>query len=547
MHQDNMKIDLRLGDCLEVLKTIPDNSIDAVITDPPYGLSFMGKKWDYDVPSVEIWTECLRVLKPGGHLLSFAGSRTYHRMAVRIEDAGFEIRDQIMYIYGSGFPKSHNIGKALDKIIDEKERTEQNTEHDLRCVPNSNLQETELTNQEQGNTLLHSLSEQSISSSEYSTNNVWGQEPILEGRNNLQETEGQLQGSKIHQMSERIYGNGEERWIHNGTSVSDGTTSQQITNENGGSPSYRPQPIKQSNTKSNVVSEQLTTQEIREIRERFDGYGTALKPAHEPIVMARKPLSEKSIAENVLKHGTGGINIDGSRIGTDDKITINRHSGYNSNSLVESTKGKWKGEQEYNEQGRFPANIIFDEEAGQLLDEQSGNRKGFNGGGGPTRFANAKGGEKLDTYNYYKDKGGASRFFYCPKASKKDRNEGLDNFTPKTDRQKGHGIDRICGICGVSMLKPQDCNCEEPDWITPPKLNHHPTVKPTDLMRYLINLITPPNGTILDPFMGSGRTGKAAVRCGVNFIGIEKEQEYMDIAKARIEHERNKPVQTKLL
>jgi site-specific DNA-methyltransferase (adenine-specific) len=185
------------------------------------------------------------------------------------------------------------------------------------------------------------------------------------------------------------------------------------------------------------------------------------------------------------------------------------------------------------------------------LDEQSGIRKsgGLNGTYNNTIMKNEPGvrnGKPI----YLKttaSEGGASRFFYCPKAAKKDRNEGLDNFTPKTDRQKGHGLDRICGICGTSMLKPQDCNCEEPDWITPPKLNHHPTVKPTDLMRYLINLITPPNGTILDPFMGSGSTGKAAVRCGVNFIGIEKEQEYMDIAKARIEHEKNKPIQQKLL
>jgi DNA modification methylase len=303
-----MNIELKLGDCLDVLRTIPDNSIDSVVTDPPYGLEFMGKKWDYDVPSVEIWTECLRVLKSGGHLLSFAGSRTYHRMAVRIEDAGFEIRDQIMWVYGSGFPKSHS----------------------------------------------------------------------------------------------------------------------------------------------------------------------SLKPAHEPIVMARKPLSEKSIAENVLKHGTGGINIDGSRI---DYQNDNDRSGW----FKSGSKGSegFAGErnfamrahsaeeiQERCGQGRFPANIIFDEDAGKLLGE-------------------------------------ASRFFYCPKTSKKDRNEG-----------------------DVS--------------------NGHPTVKPTDLMRYLINLITPPNGTVLDPFMGSGSTGKAAVRAGFNFIGIEREQEYMDIAKARIEHENNKPIQKEL-
>ena len=361
-----MTIDLRLGDCLEVLKTIPDNSVDAVITDPPYGLSFMGKKWDYDVPSVEVWTECFRVLKPGGHLLSFAGSRTYHRMAVRIEDAGFEIRDQIMWVYGSGFPKSHNIGKAIDKM---------DIEHD------------------------------------------------------------------------------------------------------------------------------------------YDGYGTALKPAHEPIVMARKPLSEKSIAENVMKHGTGGINIDGSRIEMKDKENINfdRPRVREKKDWVYDLGMKWEDPniKEYNEQGRFPANIIFDEEAGQLLDEQSGvkqSSKRTSKYNKDTEHTNTYTPAKSDYRddNTYADKGGASRFFYCPKAAKKDRSEGIE------------------------------------------LINNHPTVKPTDLMRYLINLITPQNGTILDPFMGSGSTGKAAVRCGVNFIGIEKEQEYMDIASARIEHERNKPTQTKL-
>jgi site-specific DNA-methyltransferase (adenine-specific) len=353
-----MNIDLRLGDCLEVLKTISDNSIDSVVTDPPYGLSFMGKKWDYDVPSVEVWNECLRVLKPGGHLLSFAGSRTYHRMAVRIEDAGFEIRDQIMWVYGSGFPKSHNIGKAIDKI------------------------------------------------------------------------------------------EGNSEW---------------------------------------------------------EGWGTALKPAHEPIVMARKPLSEKSIAENVLKHGTGGINIDGSRIELEDKQS---------------------------DLGRFPANIIFDEEAGQLLDEQSGDIKGGKNmppfQGKPKNSINFTSGVKEINRIGYNDKGGASRFFYCPKTSKKDRNEGLVVEKEKNKRPIGVAFNN------------------EDHLFQQGNGNNHPTVKPTDLMRYLINLITPPNGTILDPFMGSGSTGKAAVRAGFNFIGVEKEQEYMDIANARIEHEKNKPVQKEL-
>jgi len=415
-----MNIDLRLGDCLEVLKTIPDNSIDAVITDPPYGLGFMNKEWDSpeklrqltqreqersaerkaegksptDAPfskSVppglaikgakegkwfqewcELWAvECLRILKPGGHILSFSAPRTYHRMATAFEDAGFEIRDQLMWVFGSGFPKSHNIGKAIQK-----------QSGDVKVIG---------TKQGAGTT-----------GKSYISNN----EEYVDG---------------VKGVFKKEYDEIE------------------ITNE-------------------------------------WEGWGTALKPAHEPIVMARKPLSEKSIAENVLKHGTGGINIDGSRIEFEDTQNpatnpkYRLEAGYKLGEKGKASNGSVSfssSNNETNVSGRFPANIIFDEEAGQLLDEQS-------------------------------DK--ASRFFYCPKASKKDREEN----------------------------------------------NNHPTVKPTDLMRYLINLITPPNGTILDPFMGSGSTGKAAMRCGVNFIGIEKEQEYMAIASARIEHEKNKPIQTKL-
>ena len=434
-----MTIDLRLGDCLEVLKTIPDNSIDSIVTDPPYGLSFMGKKWDYDVPSVEVWTECLRVLKPGGHLLSFAGSRTYHRMAVRIEDAGFEIRDQIMWVYGSGFPKSHNIGKAIDKI-------EGNEREVVGDKPYRSKD----------------IAKQKTSGGDYRKHNTI----------QLQETKG----------------NGD-----------------------------------------------------------WEGWGTALKPAHEPIVMARKPLSEKSIAENVLKHGTGGINIDGSRItiGEGDKTS----AGHRTCNIFETEKisgGNGSPDYETHEGGRFPANIIFDEEAGQLLDEQSGIGKGQKNPKvqkgskryGENQFTNGgmmvKDGWVSSTYD---DKGGASRFFYCPKAAKKDRNEGLDDFELKEPQalqfaKDGSFKENKTSKSGIQQRLP--------------RANNHPTVKPTDLMRYLINLITPPNGTILDPFMGSGSTGKAAVRCGLNFIGIEREQEYMDISQARIEHERNKPVQTKL-
>ena len=444
---NNMKIDLRLGDCLEVLKTIPDNSIDAIITDPPYGIGFMNKEWDSPQkhqelierekirseerfeegkspvkggfskgvqPGLpiggakegkwfqdwcELWArECFRILKPGGHALSFSAPRTYHRMATAFEDSGFQIRDQIMWVFGSGFPKSHNIGKAIDKIE--------------------------------------------------------GNEREVLGK------------SENHRTSSALLELG----------FQDGREEHIITKGNGD----------------------------------WEGWGTALKPAHEPIVMARKPLSEKSIAENVLKHGTGGINIDGSRIEMKDKENINfdRPRVREKKDWVYDLGMTWEDPniKEYNESGRFPANIIFDEEAGQLLDEQS-------------------------------DK--ASRFFYCPKAAKKDRNEGLDDFEEKIKSGAEFRPNHM-----EKALEGEDGN---PFGRWGKIKNNHPTVKPTDLMRYLINLITPPNGTILDPFMGSGSTGKAAVRCGVNFIGIEKEQEYMDIAKARIEHEKNKPVQGKLL
>jgi site-specific DNA-methyltransferase (adenine-specific) len=489
-----MKIDLRLGDCLEVLKTIPDNSIDSVVTDPPYGLGFMNKEWDSpeklrqltqresdrsaerkaegksptDAPfskSVppglaikgskegkwfqewcELWAvECLRILKPGGHILSFSAPRTYHRMATAFEDAGFEIRDQLMWVFGSGFPKSHNIGKAIDKI-------EGNDREVVGHNPNHRNTESDVI-------------------------------PLG------------FQGGR-----------------------SDGT--------------------------------------ITKGHSDWEGWGTALKPAHEPIVMARKPLTEKSIAENVLKYGTGGINIDGSRIETEDYIGRKGNDNDLGVGILAQYDGrktpptKKKIDKEGHESGRFPANIIFDEEAGQLLDEQSGISKS-----GKNKLEKGTGGiwnkgTNLPIGPEYGDKGGASRFFYCPKTSKKDRNEGLDHLEDKIGDTNNQAMRRLkCSNCDnwyVAGDKSKECKCEEPNWIEPSTKNNHPTVKPTDLMRYLINLITPPNGTTLDPFMGSGSTGKAAVRCGVNFIGIEKEQEYMDIASARIQHEQNKPLQTKL-
>ena len=435
---------LLLGDCIDKLKELDDNSVDSIVTDPPYGLSFMGKKWDYDVPSQEIFEECLRVLKPGGYLLSFAGSRTYHRMAVRVEDAGFEIRDQIMWIYGSGFPKSMNIGIQVDKKL----------------------------------------------------------------------------GNQREVVGEKVRGDVEK------------------AKENGAG--YLADPANRNNTKQFGYG----TQTITKGNSEWEGWGTALKPAHEPIVMARKPLSEKTVVNNVLEWGTGGINIDESRISTDEVIT--NHSRGAESAISKGKYGDSK-EQETHQTpsqtlGRFPANIILDKEAGRILDEQTGELSTV---GSPKKIDNSKTsifGAGVPGFQMYGDKGGASRFFYCPKTSKTDRNEGLDEFEDKYyaagnqakaelkrgnvefNSNKGKGKDERHNHNQVGVSK-----------------NNHPTVKPTDLMLYLIRLITPKGGTTLDPFMGSGSTGKAAVRGGFDFVGIEREKEYMEIAEARIQYEKDNP------
>jgi site-specific DNA-methyltransferase (adenine-specific) len=431
---------LLLGDCLDKLKELDDNSIDSIVTDPPYGLSFMGKKWDYDVPSQEIWEECYRVLKPGGYLLAFAGSRTYHRMAVRIEDAGFEIRDQIMWIYGSGFPKSLNLGKSL---------------------------ESKLVN----------------GSSRYSGNKM--------------ETDGDIDipGSQWQEAADRTMAEGEGAW--SGKSV-------KVENP---------------------------------IAKEWEGWGTALKPAHEPIVMARKPLSEKTVVDNVLEWGTGGINIDDSRIQHDEpvKTTTRTEKGDTWNDKNSGLRNNPSNMASADPNGRFPANIIFDEEAGKILDEQSGISKSTKGD--PNRGTYKKAMFANSEFNKvgaeYDDMGGASRFFYCPKTSKTDRNEGLDEFEDKLQANAKFRPNHL--------EKALEGDSGKPHGRYTPTKNNHPTVKPTDLMLYLIRLVTPKGGTTLDPFMGSGSSGKAAVRGGFDFVGIEREEDYMEIATARIQYEIDNP------
>ena len=494
---------LHLGNNIEILKSFKSDSVDSVVTDPPYGLSFMNKHWDYDVPSVELWREVLRVLKPGGHLLSFGGTRTYHRMVVNIEDAGFEIRDQLQWIYGSGFPKSLDVSKAIDKAA------------------------------------------------------------------------------------------GAEREVVGvGRSGSSSRAFQSLDNTTAGS----------------YLIDVPTTN----LAKQWQGWGTALKPANEPIVLARKPIS-MTVAKNVEKYGTGALNIDASRIETTDNLNGGAYSD-NREISTNEVYGEYKRmkPKDYKQpQGRWPSNVLFDEEAAKMLDEQQ---------------------EQV------------SRFFYCAKASRSERNAGLDSarlitisltcgqktteyedlkvrllmdtehsgikvideyiaenkkgfawntslfgkqltdlfqkdatFTTKTEIQSTIKSKTLSALASsliseftldakllTALSTSHAENVESSNqfqiiidertalalgashavskmpWTISVKEESfkscHPTVKPIKLMQYLVKLITPPNGTVLDPFMGSGTTGCAAVSLGFNFEGIEIDKEYFEIAMKRIEN-----------
>ena len=416
------------NDCIAAMKEMPDNSVDSIVTDPPYELGFMGKSWDASgiAFNIEVWQEALRVLKPGGHLIAFSGSRTYHRMAVAIEDAGFEIRDQIQWIYGSGFPKSHNIAKTLDKSENKE---------------------------------------------------VW--------ENNQ-------------------YGGGNSKCDNCGKWMISG------------SPCQCPKPVVEFKT---------------DAAKTWQGWGTALKPAHEPMVLARKPLIG-TVAANVLTFGVGGLNIDASRVGRadgDDSVAGKRTATFGTQET--ESGGDGSGGWEQNSSGRFPANVIHDgsDEVVNLFPDTkatgSGKISGFRKGGASKNAVGLAG--KKNAADGFSDSGSAARFFYCAKASKRDRNEGLDGFPIKL-KPYGNRDENQIPVDGDPAGSVND------KFTTQPSANHHPTVKPTDLMRYLCRLITPPNGIVLDPFMGSGSTGKAAMLEGFDFIGIEQSAEYVEIAQARI-------------
>lgn len=829
------------GDCLEKLKEIPDNSIDSIVTDPPYGLSFMGKKWDYDVPSIEIWKECLRVLKPGGYLLSFAGTRTQHRMAVRIEDAGFEIRDMIAWVYGclsedteilteSGYKPLHKLTQYdrigvyditnniykwerpqrwsvykvhqdtayriksdyTDQIVSRNHRCLVEREGKLVFIQADELNEVEYmptlsddfyTLQEGHRKLLlkellrkgKGLAQKLFSKwtgKEMSSERIEvRKEPSLERWSNLLEETRKLQADKICEVSEGVFTDGEKRWICNGTSFDNGSILGDMFRENPSSASYQSRPTGQPTGKPDVISIKQGTQITRRARvtkieysgiifcptvstgafiarrngqvfitgnsgfpkslnigkavdklqgnerevvgksnrhnsyaqsdiinpqgnggipdltkgtSEWEGWGTALKPALEPITVARKPLSEKTVAENVLTHGTGGINIEKSRVPTQEDVSrrertlagevvcngfCDKHESYPrsladicafspqqfldylqhisselkaysssySNPLrdeasLPGTLGKallgvpcdydllalrveqcgrdLKGQQDSlgdyptlsrlcdvhsrlaegdgqadvpsladvladisrllnqpeNNQpngsnlhlvfasvlfayscskdlirqhdytscknkskgARWPSNLLHDgsEEVLECFPYTKSNinaqPKG-SWGGGFTGDSDKKG-----EYKGYDTGGSAARFFYCAKASKKDRDEGLEGFEEvpyKSNAGPKEGSIAKYGYEEATRIMQEKCKAR----------NTHPTVKPTALMRYLVKLVTPPGGTVLDPFTGSGSTGKACKLEGFNFIGVEREEEYVKIARARIE------------
>jgi DNA modification methylase len=537
------------GNCLDAMKRMEDNSVDSVVTDPPYGLSFMGKKWDYDVPSQEIWAECLRVLKPGGHLLAFAGTRTQHRMAVRIEDAGFEIRDMIAWVYSSGFPKSHNMDNHRGKLTcncdglavpytHEKDLSrESQAQCDVPSMRNPDVSQAEYFSQGGGQVLQQGVQEQGAPITQ--RQKLWPAEngaskPCVEGGCDAQTCSRELQGGSLCASTRMGQANGAEGRLHHGASSCNGSDVRVFNDAGGSGESYRPQSIEQPSEQFGDVADQRRPQ-ARGVWPICNGcgkpivpkgIGTSLKPAHEPITVARKPLIG-TVAENVLEYGTGGLNINGCRVATDDKLSCSTSAPY-ANDRTWNASITPGIERVQNAQGRWPANLIHDgsdEVVGLFPTTTSGAMKS-----GTQRAAQDQPGSvcygtfggNATTKPIEASSGSAARFFYCAKASKRDRDEGLEGFVlqaPIHGRADQTGNNKSLH---VSSSKSE-------------RANTHPTVKPTDLMRYLCRLVTQPGGVVLDPFMGSGSTGKAAMLEGFQFIGCELSPEYMEIARARID------------
>ena len=406
MHYQSEQATIYNGDCLAVMSTFADNSVDAIVTDPPYGLSFMGKGWDHGVPGVHFWEAAIRILKPGGHLLAFGGTRTHHRLVCAIEDAGFEIRDEIQWIYGSGFPKSLDVSKAIDKSAG---------------------------------------------------------------------------------AERKVVGEGTTTGARKGSVIDDGK-------------GYTPgRSFQNAEPVVNMITAPAT-----DAAKQWSGWGTALKPAQEPICVARKPLIG-TVAHNVMTHGTGGINVDGCRVATNENLNGGAYAAEGSRQVSGSLSasgmnvpGKTVGAAFVQPEGRWPANLIHDGSdevlAGFPDTGKSTGGRTANISKTSEIYGGGKGlGQDIDPESVrgdpgFGDSGSAARFFYSAKANKKERRD-----------------------------------------------SKHPTVKPVSLMRYLVRLVTPPNGLVLDPFMGSGSTIEAAKLEGFRAIGIDLSEEYCTDAVRRLD------------
>ena len=494
------------GDCLEELKKLEDNSIDAVVCDPPYGLSntkpqqvadvlkawvtgdtvsvpakrggFMGADWDSFVPPPAVWEECMRVLKPGGHMAVFAGARTQDLMGLSIRLAGFEIRDTLGWIYGSGFPKSMDISKAIDKKRDDYPAIREVVMFIREAVAASTVDRSRLDEALGGSAVMAHFLAPSRSNAGCPNWDQWQTlKSILHFGDYMDAEVWRLNGRKgtPGEAWEKREVVGVQKGAMSGWNM-DGTTK--------------------------FVDRNITAPATSEAQ-RWDGWGTALKPAQEPIILARKPL-DGTVANNVLAHGVGGLNIDACRVQTDETLgrtNNDRSPGSASSFLIGEGKGGTFNNSD-KKGGRFPANVLLDEHAAKEMDKQSGNRPGFaTQNDGESKASSWFGGNRVPgAREGYNDSGGASRFFpvfkYQAKAPKRER--------PVIEREDGTKI-------------------------------QHPTVKPLALLEWLVELITPPGGVVLDPFAGSGTTLQAALNKGFQPIGIEQDADYIKLIEKRLE------------
>lgn len=731
LYSEHKNYKLYEGNMLDMLEYITPNSVDSIVTDPPYELNFMGKGWDNSGIAFQktTWEKCFEVLKPGGYLLAFGGTRTFYRIACAIEDAGFEIRDTIMWLYGclsedtevltqQGFKQFHKItDDDKIRIYDIKSgvykweipqrwnvyKTEQDSCYRIKSDSTDQLvsrnhrclveREGKLVFEFAEN--LRSMERVPVLSYDIPylqeggrnillTDLLWQDERLVEelfcqqfrqekseerscGRSkfcverwsNLSEPERELYQSanKICSVSEQVYNDGEKRRICNGTPTTCSPADRQTFITDGSSTSQEPQCRGQQNREPNAICNEQRSQdvrgwktytttlatvtkesysgiifcptvstgcfvarrngkvfitgnsgfpksmniglaidkkngvesevvgsgksgstakafnlneqqrdagtgisgeyEIKKAQNEWNGWGTALKPAYEPIIVARKPC-EGSCIDNVIKYGVGGINIDECRVG-DETISYyptDLTQAHSNNFGTGAYMPKDTSQDPISHIGRYPSNVLLtydetdqDEVIGGMpytenntkshLAKNSNNNVNFNA----SKSVNIIG---------YQDSGSAARYFYCAKASNRDRDEGLDDFETTQDPSKGNGLGRVCEFCGAPQLHPELCHCEVKSWVLPPKKNIHPTVKPCELMQYLVRLVTPKGGTILDPFNGSGSTGKAVMYenkdrdSKYKYIGIELTHEYLPISDARISYVANMLRQYKL-